>query len=73
MNLFVSLVQSDYNFAKARMRFFEYNFRIEIDSNQASLDRNIGLSLPQNQSAVSVERVVAWGGDNAVFKVWVFH
>jgi len=72
LQMFSQMVLDDYNLTKHKMKFFEYDFFIEIDSNKDSLDRNIGrIPNPASNTAV-VWRNVSLEGQNAIFRLTVF-
>ena len=69
---YAKLETSDYNLSKHQMKFFEYDFWVEIDSENNALDKNIGKKPPQDSKIVSIQRIVALEGKNAVFRLSVF-
>ncbi|MDO8625223.1 MAG: hypothetical protein Q7R47_04005 [Candidatus Diapherotrites archaeon] len=70
--MFAGLTTADYNLTKHDLRFFEYDFLVQIDANTASLDQNIGMVPKPDQSVVTVRRIVVVGGENAVLQLSVF-
>jgi hypothetical protein len=72
VDMFAVLAASDYNAAKRYLRFFEYEFFVQIDANSPALDRNIGRVPPLGQNTVTVSRIVVMGGENALLRLSVF-
>lgn len=70
--LFRQMVQSDYNFTRHQMKFSEYEFWIEIDSENDSLDVNIGKNPGISSSVVSLSRLVSYEKTGTVFRLFVF-
>ncbi len=68
----VELASMDYNTTKQKMNIGAFDFGIELVSARGSFDRNIGLLPFGNSKAVSIERKVLVGGEDAVFTFKLF-
>ena len=62
----------DYNVAREKMNIFNYDFRVEIRSDNSALDQNIGNTPGLDSRVVTIERQVLIGGDHATFRFKLF-
>ncbi len=70
--MFEALVSDDYNLARHKMRFAEYDFFFILDSEDDSQDVNIGKLPMDPKKTVSIRRVVTMEGKNAILLLWAF-